>query len=78
MKNAADKLTYLASEEAISNSLDPAKALTQMAVGNTFIGLLVYADETKKILEEMISVSEISAINDEQVKTDFSFNFEKK
>ncbi len=78
MKNAADKLVYLASEEAISNSSDPAKALTQMAVGNTFSGLLAYADETKKILEEMISVSEISAIDDEQVKTDFSFNFEKK
>lgn len=78
MMNAADKLTYLASEEAISDSLDPAKALTQMAVGNTFTGLSTYADETKKILEEMVSVSETSVTDDEVAATSFSFNFKKK
>ncbi len=77
MMNAADHLTYLASEEAISSSSDPAKALTQTAVGNTFTGLLKCADETKKILEEMISVSEISFIDDGVTVTGFSFNFYK-
>lgn len=78
MMHSADKLTYLSSEEAISNSLDPAKALTQMAFGNTFTGLLTYADETKKILDEMISVSETSIIDDGVAATSFSFNFKKK
>lgn len=77
MMNASANLTNVANEETIRNSLNPA-TLTQMAVGNTFTGLLMYADETKEILGEMISVSETSDIDDKSATTSFSFNFEKK
>ena len=75
MMCSADKLTYLASEEAISNSLDPAKALTQMAVGNTFTGLLKYTDDVKEISQKMADFSEIKEIDDTTSLDGFSFNF---
>ena len=75
MMSSADRLTYLASEEAISSSLDPAKALTQMAVGNTFTGLLKYTDDAKEILQKMADISEIKEIDDTTSLDGFSFNF---
>ena len=75
MMRSADNLTYLAGDEAISNSLDPAKALTQMAVGNTFTGLLKYTDDAKEILQKMADFSEIKEIDDTTSLNGFSFDF---
>lgn len=75
MMRSADNLTYLAGDEAISNSLDPAKALTQMAVGNIFTGLLKYTDDVKEISQKMADVSEIKEIDDTSSLNGFSFDF---
>lgn len=73
MQKGTDNLLFVASDESISSSLDPAKAVTQAAVGNVFTGLLDYTDKTKKHLEDITSVSKSADTGEGHVN--FSFNF---